>query len=288
MLVSHPEAVAATNTRGFNPLHLASCFSTLEVMQELLHVSAQPLWMKNVWRRTPREHMRYHMSFSNHNEGEIFEAFWEKYCLLVQVEYFHKELKGSATLGNGHPIVIGTSDRSRHALKGCSQQRTTTVRIDSVGQLMTSGGALVLHAFISTECNDPKIIGLATERYRENLCCPDGNGNYPLHLACASNGGQLCSLQKILDAYPEAASIANYAGELPLHIAVKHGREWHEGVESLIWAHSAALTAKDSTTGMLPFALACLSRPRVQSITTFYELLRPCPELSRFGLVMNV
>ena len=281
-----PEAATSQNSRGFNPLHLASCFCTLEVMQELLSVSETPLWMKNVWSRTPREHMKYHLSFTQ-SRGRLFEEFWEKYRLLVQAEYYYKYLKDEYSF---HKDAFVKADPTEGLIQDSIGQPMSVKNIRK--QKSDSGSYIaffnsdecVLHAFVGTECNDPNIIDLAMERYRDDLYVADANGNYPLHLACASSPKHFCSLNKILEAYPEAASMTNYAGELPLHISAKFGREWYECMNSLIWAHPAALTVIDKSSYLYPISLACLANPRPPSTTTIYQLLRSCPELGRFGI----
>jgi hypothetical protein len=104
-----------------------------------------------------------------------------------------------------------------------------------------------------------------------------------------------------------AAAVPNKAGDLPLHILLSkkvflNSSLWQQGVTSLLKANPAAVTERDQASGLYPFMMAASECRRnhtekdcagavdevvnnveaSKSVTTTFQLLRACPEISRF------
>ena len=84
-------------------------------------------------------------------------------------------------------------------------------------------------------------------------------------------------LDPLLEQYPEAASIPNKDGRLPLHLAIECGRSWYNGVKILYRAAPDVIRSQDPLTGLYPFQLALTSKKC--DLTTAYQLLHADPSL---------
>lgn len=106
----------------------------------------------------------------------------------------------------------------------------------------------------------------------------DCYGNYPLHYAVRTSNASRKVIVELLKCFPLAASIPDYASgrRLPLHQALKHGRNWEQGAKDLYRAYPAAITVMDKGTSMFPAQLAATASC---DVTTIFELLREYPQV---------
>lgn len=109
----------------------------------------------------------------------------------------------------------------------------------------------------------------------EQLTVPDSNGNLPLHLVSAKTIGVRDSdldgvatdpddeedevdtsynylLNVFIQRYPDAASVSNNDGCIPLDLAIRAGRKWETGIRSLLHVNPLGLT-HNLTKTKLPF-----------------------------------
>ena len=90
-------------------------------------------------------------------------------------------------------------------------------------------------------------------------------------------------IKDILAVNPQAASIKDAEGNLPLHLSLKSQKTWCTGVQELIAAAPFALEVRDGESNMFPFMLAAEGKESDetlnpgQKLTTVYELLRRGP-----------
>jgi ankyrin repeat protein len=138
-------------------------------------------------------------------------------------------------------------------------------------------GRLPLHLALLRGCCSPNVIRYLCERSPFALLQKDDDGNVPLHYACqfASHG----ILQIVLNACPEAATIANNKKRMPLHFVC--ARNWDlEGpsVCSVREAFPEAALASDRS-NRLPLHWAC-DQPLLR-----YDLLAALVEQYPGGLL---
>jgi ankyrin repeat protein len=109
----------------------------------------------------------------------------------------------------------------------------------------------------------------------------DTSGNLPLHYAvsCRSSNGELvtgCHIQKLLEAFPLAASTRDPAGVLPLHRAIQSGRSWHkDGVKDIYECYPKAAQLWDPLVKLPPALSAIVHNTELD---TTFNLLRAFPE----------
>ena len=85
-----------------------------------------------------------------------------------------------------------------------------------------------------------------------------------LHMAASSKHSDGELLSKLVDLFPNAATVCDSDGRYPLHLACLSGKVWNEGLSSLFDASPSALICRDKK-GMLPFHIVafrnCLKPP---------------------------
>lgn len=109
----------------------------------------------------------------------------------------------------------------------------------------------------------------------------DINGNLPLHRLLRDRPYRLKereAIQALLDKYPQATSVVNDEGQVPLTIALLHKIPWANGVDALIAVDSSAASWRDPHTGLYPFQLAASIGGKV-ALETTYHLLLTQPDL---------
>ena len=94
--------------------------------------------------------------------------------------------------------------------------------------------------------------------------------------------------------YPNAAAIMDRSGRLPLHLALRSGKTWNAGIQTLFDAHPEGLSRADPHTGLLPFMTAAVAEKDMddenmirkeernkeqEMFTTSFLLLRKRPEV---------
>lgn len=134
-----------------------------------------------------------------------------------------------------------------------------------------------LHAAISLPCS-PKILSWFIQMYPHQLRIPMNDEKLPLHVFVTSRAfcnrqGADGILQRLLELYPEAASIP-WKGQLPLHLAIQCGCTWTlGGLQRLLYAYPLARQIVDVESNLYPFMMMH-SDP-----STRYCLLREGPEV---------
>ena len=90
-------------------------------------------------------------------------------------------------------------------------------------------------------------------------------------------------IRNLLVANPSAAFYMDAEGNLPLHLSLKNGKTWCDGVDKLTEAAPFALAVMDKKTNLFPFMLAAEGKDcdnafgNRRKLTTIYELLRAGP-----------
>jgi hypothetical protein len=93
------------------------------------------------------------------------------------------------------------------------------------------------------------------------------------------------ALVVLLDAYPQAACVANGNGRLALHVALENGRSWNSGIRKLVDAAPRALETRDVKTHFYPVQLAAMIEEDddLESLSTVYQLLLAFPPVLRYS-----
>lgn len=192
-----------------------------------------------------------------------------------------------------------------------------------------------VHAVISAQCPVP-VVGLAAHLHPSQLREENGAGDLPLHIACRQRSASYATtynrkgeeqqtersvsvschqnkrsrcIQKqqtqehspttidvLVTAFPEAASIPARDGSMPLNMALAAGNTWRQGgVMSLHNAAPYVLGQRDVNTGLFPFMQAACANSEDQTfeysddeasgareldrVETIFHLLRALPEV---------
>jgi ankyrin repeat protein len=166
--------------------------------------------------------------------------FWRKASLLVVAEYQH--------------IIAQNDEYATPRLPSCllEQEEEASVAAQSA----------ILHACVGNPDCPPSLQEYAILLYEPLLLVPDSHGQLPLHLAAATysmNSAESSSqmLIGLLEACPEAASVRDNDGRLPLSLALRQASKlnegssrrtqtsWTEGLAALIEANPLAMLEED-------------------------------------------
>mmetsp|Transcript_43575 Transcript_43575/g.64673 ORF Transcript_43575/g.64673 Transcript_43575/m.64673 type:complete len:677 (-) Transcript_43575:85-2115(-) len=157
----------------------------------------------------------------------------------------------------------------------------------------------------------PQLIRCAVNLNKWQLRERDEDLNLPVHLACKNryregndeihywclNGINRDRIHHFLEpetkerdnpitilteAYPKGASHLDASSCLPLHLAVSTGKQWDEGVASLVQAAPQALNTRCGRFNLYPFLIAATSD--CNTLDTLFRLMLQTPTLVQHGL----
>jgi len=137
----------------------------------------------------------------------------------------------------------------------------------------------ILHAAASISDTPPPLLCLILAMYPQSasLRLPQ-SGQYPLHIHTATlpytarifeTDYHAITLRRLLNAHPDAASTM-VNGQLPLHIAISHGRTWEELLPLVMHAKSA-LRVKATDTKLYPFQLMAVERKYTKEVNAMFK-----------------
>lgn len=144
----------------------------------------------------------------------------------------------------------------------------------------------LLNAACSVRCPQDYFLQLL-EQHADQVRELDERNLLPLHYAVehASVESQAYSqfvIESLLKLYPEAASVENEEGRLPLHVALMDSKlTWHKGgVQEIVFAYPDALRAKDPLYQLPPFLASAFHAIKSRlHLSTSFELLRTAPDV---------
>lgn len=67
-------------------------------------------------------------------------------------------------------------------------------------------------------------------------------------------------IKDVLNAYPEAASVPDYNGNLPLHASLHAGKTWDNGIKEIFEAAPQAIHVQDCRSSHFPFMIAAYDK----------------------------
>jgi hypothetical protein len=129
--------------------------------------------------------------------------------------------------------------------------------------------ARIVQAAVEIADCPPSFQEYAILLYAEHLKARNAEGQLPLHLAAARQGGTALLLD-LLQACPAAAQVRNTQGELPLQTLLWNHRDlassdnrlaWEDGVGALVEAHPAALAELGLPNALYPTIWSRLGSP---------------------------
>ena len=102
-------------------------------------------------------------------------------------------------------------------------------------------------------------------------------------------------IDELLTHYPEAASLPNKEGRLPLQIAIATGQLYYGALKNILCASPPALGRIDQETELFPFMLAATEKVNglqstnetqdsLEQLSTIYLLLKDDPTLVIYGI----
>jgi len=109
----------------------------------------------------------------------------------------------------------------------------------------------------------------------------DKDGNTCLHLLVERRPyrlKELDAIQSTLAAYPEAAAVANYAGQPPLIMAIRNKIPFEKALGEILKADMTAVSSRDTETNLFPFQLAA-SVGGPEALNTTFQLLAALPQV---------
>ncbi|GAX23507.1 hypothetical protein FisN_14Hh319 [Fistulifera solaris] len=136
----------------------------------------------------------------------------------------------------------------------------------------------LLHAALLNCDTPPPVVSILLTFYplAASMCLP-GTSLLPLHIAASTTeyasrnfeirGPQ--SLELVNTAHPDAAS-KKVEGFLPLHIAIRSGKNW-SSFRELVKAYPESLNEKDPITNMYPFQLVAMDRDLTPDLRCYFQ-----------------
>jgi len=211
-----------------------------------------------------------HMCIARIVKGEVvedghLERFWKKVEFLATEYYFWTNSTADTTC---------RAKQQPQQDSGCSNDADT-----SIGR-----NAYVLHGLL--RCNvDVNLFKLAVVRNPASALTLDSMGNLPLHVILETRpfirlNKERQAIVALIQAAPEAVSKKNYAGNVPLSIAILNKIPWENGVQEIVNADMTVVSRyrHAPTGGLYPFQLAAAQGGRV-AVNTTYQLLCAHPNL---------
>ena len=237
--------------------------------------------------------------------GQLLEA-WQKTELLLKYAYHQHQL-----LEQQEAVLLPPMDNINSIGEEKKMQAETDATITNHDHTPTPFS--VVHAVAAVDCPRP-VVRIATVIYPHQVLEKDAQGRTPLLIAAkspvfkvrdlsdggymledrihgddvASNpnnsilededtSGQPSVVNILLDASREAARIRDPNGRLPVHLALKTGKRWNQGVGDLIHSYPEGLNIPGPSTKLVPFQLAAWGTKT--DLNTLFETLRTNPAL---------
>lgn len=122
----------------------------------------------------------------------------------------------------------------------------------------------IVHAAAAQDC-PAEILDVAILLYPTQVKEKTFDGSIPLHLAAKAPaymkqpyelGRAANPIDLLSKAYPSGGLVFDGNGFLPIHVAIRSGKKWDEGLSSLVLSAPRSLFIRDPNTRLIPFMLA--------------------------------
>mmetsp|Transcript_3788 Transcript_3788/g.3904 ORF Transcript_3788/g.3904 Transcript_3788/m.3904 type:complete len:404 (-) Transcript_3788:118-1329(-) len=292
-----PEGLRVQDYHGHTPLHLACSIARAEAVSIILSLSAGVANITN-----------------SHGANSL--AYMSYWCYETEVnKALRTKIDDEQDLNDILRLKSNCTSDGAHLVENCWRSASLLVKVSYHGSIIEplpcNKTWRVLHACLGIEECPINMVLLAIRLHPEQLYEADEDGNFPLHIAAANstingvsapvhrqvreeeedtefeedddneNYENLISMLARLN--PLAANHVNSNGRMPLHEAISSGKQWDNGIESLVNSARHSVTHKDeNVTNLFPFMMAASAHGGC--LDTTYNLLRQCPELNRLKI----
>lgn len=273
-----PEEASIVDKTGVRPLYRAlqrpiRNYPPNEIVKMLLEAYPPAMWEKSeycpllvaCWRRAPLEVLNLLTASRPSRAGD------EQSLIALYKSYV-------TVLGNDEEHLVrfvkeGGREGAEIWTKLYTMLRYCTVR--------RMENWFAVHAAVSQPSCSMSSFLLSHVLFPDQVRQRNRKGNLPLHLYANTEAHQFLEMQK-LEAlqgwFPQAATVRNGDGRLPIHVAIDCGRSW-PFMSELLSGSPDTISAVDGPTQLFPFQQAACSGDGGLSLTIIYELLRRAPQL---------
>ena len=291
MIRIRPQLVATPNDAGWTPLHyaverrLVLKPSTELVRMALILIRASPTTVSVVTQSGFKRMTPFHLACEADADIKVLRAMLETDPSLATRPCVQEEM-----YTQGKSPVLMLWQANDNVMEKMALLLLTAFEGHAVAD------PLPMHHILHAACRERCPRDYLSRVMREYSCRtsqPDDRGNLPLHYAVrhASVESQAYTkfvVEELLKLYPEAASIEDDAGRLPLATALTGNSRltWYKGgIDKLVAANPEALYTLDEVDRLYPVLTSALhaTQSRLHLSTTF-ELLLAAPGVVRHAL----
>jgi hypothetical protein len=254
------------DSEGSTTLHFACYYgASVSVVHTLLEANPEAVRVKDKHGRTPLFH-----AVSKSAKVDVLRALIDAEPLMVIDPCFSPPsdrplgTRDRRTLQPRTPLFMAWN--AVNISRG--RQRPTTGRVLDKAHMLLEAAYLqstprrtyqVLHAAVKLDSYlPPDVIRFAIDHYPEQLRQIDEqDGRLPLAIAAELRSPRAAEIIQLLcKAFPQAAWASDAQGQTALVIALKSGKQWHDGVKAIFVAAPLALLWRDRQSRLYPALIA--------------------------------
>mmetsp|Transcript_14832 Transcript_14832/g.21175 ORF Transcript_14832/g.21175 Transcript_14832/m.21175 type:complete len:443 (-) Transcript_14832:50-1378(-) len=306
------DAVCKVNNNGDTPLHLAVISgASTRVLRMLIQLNPYAVLQSNGSSRTPFDNLR--RSYKNAttvediqtmSDGCVSEDWHNALVFLISASWLYGFQMSPSNIDYYEPCLLAGTEMCYYVTPYTASYR-----------------CYLLH--IATWVNCPRSIAKTFSIFYPDQCLAlDSFGNTPLCLAASApvwkfvvdyvdesddsipeeaGGIEESIIEILLSANPNAASIPNRKGRLPLAVALEAGKQF-DAILPIIQAYPRALETRDTATKLYPFMIAAASNyslhgaspesfhrnEELSTLNTVFKLILMLPELVNIASFQKV
>lgn len=137
----------------------------------------------------------------------------------------------------------------------------------------------IVHACAGIHGCPETLLEYAMLLYPEQLLIPNENGQLPLHIAASRSDA--ANVKAILGACPEASTVRDHEGRLPVELAVASGLSWKDGIGQLLASNPTSLESLNVDERLYSWIWSNLAREPHGSTSALFESVRARPSICR-------
>ncbi len=191
-------------------------------------------------------------------------------------QFLRKILDGAVSIGELPAPWESWWATMKHCIRQCCPNKLAND--DRKLSIPNDDDQYLLHAALLNGDTPPPVVSLLLTFYpmSASMCLP-GTSLLPLHIAAwtteyASRGFETFgphSLELVSIAYPEAAS-KKADGSLPLHIAIRRGKNW-SSFRELVNLYPESICEKDPILNLYPFQVVAMDRDMAPDLRCYFQ-----------------
>ena len=301
LLRAYPPSAKMIDFDHSTPLHFACCYGvSISVMKELLKAYPNAVKMRDIFGRTPL----YHACEESRTNYELLKLLLSLQANTAIISPVNSVLITKSYHVPKTPLALMWRSVLEKVTKTSSQKHNKyNIQEDDkdwnkalllskaayLGSINQSNDFQILHAIVYLRNYIPhaEVFDIVIDKYPDQVMQRESK-NYksksqlPLHMATASASTRYQDtkndffvsnyiIRKLVQAFPEAASMKDGHGRLPLFLALESGRTWNEVIQLLLIAYPDALWEFDTRSGLRPFMLASIAAQKRISALYFRQ-----------------